>query len=54
VRPVQRGQERIREAAKLGFTQVLIPNLNTPKQAIDGVNILSVGRVDEALAILRD
>src|SRR5689334_47586 len=40
VRPVQRGQERIREAAKLGFTQVLIPNLNKPRQDIDDVTII--------------
>src|SRR6185436_5455832 len=50
IRPVQRGQERIREAAKLGFRQFLIPNLNKPKQAIDGAKIIGVDRVDEALA----
>ena len=38
VRPVQRGQERIREAAKLGFETFIIPNLNKPKQAIENVN----------------
>ncbi len=54
IRPVQRGQERIKEAAKLGFKQVLIPNLNKPKQSIDGVKIMSVDRVDQALAMLRD
>jgi DNA repair protein RadA/Sms len=54
IRPVQRGQERIREAAKLGFRQVLIPNLNKPKQAIDGVSVLNVARVDAALGILRE
>src|SRR5438552_993953 len=54
VRPVQRGQERIREAAKLGFTQVLIPNLNKPRQAIDSMKIVTADRIDRALAILRD
>jgi DNA repair protein RadA/Sms len=54
IRPVQRGQERIREAAKLGFRQVLIPNLNKPKQSIDGVKIVGVDRVDQALAWWRD
>ena len=53
IRPVQRGQERIREAAKLGFRQFLIPNLNKPKQAIDGAKIITVARVDEAVAFLR-
>jgi DNA repair protein RadA/Sms len=54
VRPVQRGQERIREAAKLGFETVLIPNLNKPKQPIDGVRIITVDRVDDAIALLRE
>ena len=54
IRPVQRGQERIKEAAKLGFRQFLIPNMNKPKQGIDGIKIIGVGRVDEAVAFLRD
>ena len=54
IRPVQRGQERIKEAAKLGFRQVLIPNLNKPKQAIDGMKVMCVDRVDQALSILRE
>ena len=54
IRPVQRGQERIREAAKLGFESFIIPNLNKPKQAIDGIKIIGVDRVDEALAVLRE
>jgi len=53
VRPVQRGQDRIKEAAKLGFRQFLIPRLNKPKQAIEGVKLICVDRVDQALAILR-
>ncbi|HTL77333.1 MAG TPA: DNA repair protein RadA [Casimicrobiaceae bacterium] len=53
VRPVQRGQERIREAAKLGFETFVIPNLNKPKQAIENVKILGVDRVDEAIGWLR-
>jgi len=54
IRPVQRGQERIREAAKLGFRQVLIPNLNKPRQPIENVKIMGVDRVDQALALLRE
>jgi len=53
VRPVQRGQERIREAAKLGFETFVIPNLNKPKQAIENVNVVGVDRVDEAIGWLR-
>ncbi len=49
VRPVQRGQERLREAAKLGFTQALIPRANAPKGGIDGLEVIAVERVDEAV-----
>ena len=53
IRPVQRGQERIREAAKLGFRTVLMPSLNKPKQAVEGVDIIAVNRVGDALDHLR-
>ena len=49
IRPVQRGQERLREAAKLGFTRALIPAANKPRQAIDGITIVAVERIDQAL-----
>jgi DNA repair protein RadA/Sms len=54
VRPVQRGQERIREAAKLGFETFVIPGLNKPKQGIENASIVAVERVDAAIAWLRD
>jgi DNA repair protein RadA/Sms len=53
IRPVQRGQERLREAAKLGFRTALIPSMNKPKQAIDGMSIVAVDRIDKALEFLR-
>ena len=53
IRPVQRGQERIREAAKLGFRTAIIPSLNKPKQAIDGIEIVTVDRVSDALSVVR-
>jgi DNA repair protein RadA/Sms len=49
VRPVQRGQERLREAAKLGFRVAVIPAANRPKHAIDGIEVIAVERVREAL-----
>src|SRR5450631_3791089 len=52
IRPVQRGQERLREAAKLGFRRALIPAPNKPRQPIEGIEILTAGRVDEALRLL--
>jgi DNA repair protein RadA/Sms len=54
VRPVQRGQERLREAAKLGFTHALIPEANNPKQAIAGLHIIAVQRIADAVARFRD
>ncbi len=50
IRPVQRGQERLKEAAKLGFKQAIIPLANKPKQSIPGITIISVGRIKEAVA----
>jgi len=54
VRPVQRGQERLKEAAKLGFTQALIPEANKPKQAIPGLKVIAVRRVADAVAQMRN
>jgi DNA repair protein RadA/Sms len=54
VRPVQRGQERLREAAKLGFTQALIPHANRPRQAIAGLEVMPVRRVEEAVVKVRE
>jgi DNA repair protein RadA/Sms len=53
VRPVQRGQERLKEAAKLGFTQAIIPKANAPKQKIAGIEIIAVERVEQAVQHLR-
>jgi len=52
VRPVQRGQERLREAAKLGFTHAIIPAANKPRQAIPGLQVLAVERVVEAVEVI--
>ena len=53
VRPVQRGQERLREAAKLGFKLAIIPKANAPKAAIEDLEVVSVERVEEAVARVR-
>ena len=54
VRPAPRGQERLKEAAKLGFTHALIPKANAPKQKISGLTIIAVERIDQALARIRE
>ncbi len=53
VRPVQRGQERLKEAAKLGFRTAVIPKANAPKTVIEGLEIIAVERVEEAVARMR-
>jgi len=54
IRPAPRGQERLKEAAKLGFTRALIPEANRPKQAIAGMEVIAVKRVEEAVARIRE
>ena len=49
VRAVQRGQERLREAAKLGFTHAIVPASNKPKQKIEGLEVVAVERLVEAV-----
>ena len=49
IRPVPNGQERLREAAKHGFKQAIIPKANLPRkgETIEGLNIIAVQRVSE-------
>lgn len=54
VRPVQRGQERLKEAAKLGFTKAIVPKANAPKQKIAGLEVIAVERLEQALNHLRN
>jgi DNA repair protein RadA/Sms len=53
VRPAPRGQERLREAAKLGFSKAIIPRANAPKRPVEGLEVVTIDRLDEALATLR-
>ncbi len=54
IRPAPRGQERLREAAKLGFSIAMIPKSNAPKQPIEGLTLIPVDRIEEALNKIRD
>ncbi len=49
IRPVQSGVERIREVAKHGFTRMIVPRANAPKQAIKGVDIMPVDNLEQAI-----
>jgi len=54
IRPAPRGQERLKEAAKLGFTHALIPKANVPRQAIKGMTVIALERVEQAMDQLRN
>ncbi len=49
IRPAPRGQERLREAAKLGFSKAVIPRANAPRTPIEGLEIVAVDRLSDAL-----
>ena len=54
IRPVQRGQERIREAAKLGFEQVILPASNVHKSSKSGATpqLKGIHRLGQAVEML--
>ena len=54
VRPVQGGQMRLKEAAKLGFTKAIVPKANAPKTKIAGLEVIAVERLEQALNQLRN
>ncbi|NVK29745.1 MAG: DNA repair protein RadA [Gammaproteobacteria bacterium] len=53
VRPVPEGEQRIKEAASQGFTRLIIPKANRIKKAPNGVELISVERIDEAMDAIR-
>ncbi len=54
VRPAPRGQDRLREAAKLGFEKAIVPKANLPKAKMAGIEVIGVDRVDQAVQALRN
>ncbi|WP_018714635.1 DNA repair protein RadA [Brachymonas chironomi] len=56
IRPAPRGQERLKEAAKLGFSVAIVPKANAPKKPgkeLDGLTIYPVERVEQAMELVR-
>ena len=53
VRPAPRGQERLKEAAKLGFSVAVVPKANAPKKPIEGLTIHPVERIEQAIDVVR-
>lgn len=49
IRPVPNGQERLREAAKHGFTRAIVPEANKPRQPIEGLEVMAVSKLIDAL-----
>ena len=58
VRPAPRGQERLKEAAKLGFSVAVVPKANLPKNLkakdFEGLTIHAVERVEQAMEVVRN
>jgi DNA repair protein RadA/Sms len=54
IRPAPRGQERLKEAAKLGFEVAFIPKANAPKQAVAGMRVVALDRIEQAIERLRE
>lgn len=52
IRPIPRGQDRLKEAAKLGFSMAIIPKANAPKTPIEGLDVKAVDRLTDALAVI--
>jgi DNA repair protein RadA/Sms len=53
VRPAPRGQERLKEAAKLGFSVAVVPKANAPKKPIEGLTVHGVERIEQAIEVVR-
>lgn len=49
IRPVPGGQERLKEAAKHGFKMAIVPHGNMVKKSIEGMKVLPVQSVKEAI-----
>ena len=49
IRPVPSGQERIVEAAKHGFRRAIVPKANIPKKPVEGMEIVGVSKLVDAL-----
>ncbi|GED23841.1 DNA repair protein RadA [Halomonas sabkhae] len=52
IRPVPSGQERIVEAAKHGFKRAIVPRGNAPKQSPEGMEVVPVDKLSDALEAL--
>ena len=49
VRAVTMAQQRVLEAKKLGFDTVIMPKVNMPDEQIEGIRIIGIGGIGEAI-----
>ncbi len=49
VRPIPYGEERLAEARKHGFKRALVPSANRPRTTIEGLEVVAVERLSQAL-----
>lgn len=49
IRTIQKGQDRIKEAAKLGFIKIIVPKANAPKDIIHGVEVIAVDSLEQVI-----
>jgi len=54
IRPVQAGEERIRDAQKHGFSQAIVPAANAPRKAIKGIKVIAVRHLSEAIDAIKN
>jgi DNA repair protein RadA/Sms len=52
IRPVPNGQERLKEALKHGFKRAVIPFGNAPKQPLQGMEVIAVRKLTDAIEAL--
>jgi len=52
IRPVNSGQERITEALKHGFNRALVPLGNVPQNPPDGIEIIGLSKLQQALELI--
>ncbi len=52
IRPSSKGVDRLRESAKLGFTNAMIPKANVPKNKIPNLKIIGVTQISDVLEYL--
>jgi len=54
IRPVQAGEERIRDAAKHGFSYAIVPTANAPRKKIKGIKVIAVQHLSQAIDALNN